>query len=149
VGGRLPIHPALADVIAAMSASGYWALALDKQWRVVAETAEQAAVTPGGSQINGTFHFGPEGIAWAGAADMTRESVRQMGGWMLLDLGVDRRALSALLHPELRSVVDEIKPVEDLEALSWDPPTEYLGENIGLTQVAQRVRGSAVMSSVR
>src|SRR5262249_26969309 len=101
-GTDVTTHPALAEAIAALSDSGYWALALDTRWRVVAETAEQAAVMTGGTGINGTFYFGPEGLAWDGTGEMPRESIRQMGGWMLSDLDVDRHALSTLLHPALR-----------------------------------------------
>jgi class 3 adenylate cyclase len=141
-GTALTTHPALGQAISALSRSGYWAIALDTQWRVVAETAEQAAATSAGTAINGAFFYGPDGLAWEGGVEIIRETIRHVGSWMLTDLAVDRSGLGEMLHPLLSDSLAEIQPCDELTALSWDPLTEYQGEGIGLTQVAQRIRDS-------
>lgn len=85
-GVRLSIHPALAEAVAAWSAVGLWGTAFDTQWRVVAMTTEQAAVSSD-SLINGAFHFGPGGVdldsPTDGPAEQSREFVRRLDHWML------------------------------------------------------------------
>jgi class 3 adenylate cyclase len=62
-----------------------------------------------------------------------------MGSWMLDDLGVDRDGLREMLHPALRSVVDELEPSEP-EATAVASPTTYLGNEIRLAVFYLRVR---------
>lgn len=130
--------------MAALGEGGYWALAFDTQWRIVAETAEQAAISSG-RVINDKFHFGPEALdvdsGMGASVEAEREAVRPMGGWILADLEVDREGLRGMLHPGLRDVVDEIEPCDPV-AMAWDLPTTYFGSKIGLTEVAIRVRDS-------
>ena len=144
-GPQLRIDPALAEVIAALSEGGHWAHAYDNKWRIVAESAEQAAVSSG-NIINDKFCFGPEAIDVASPTDGTlefhREVLRRMGGWVLADLNVDRDGLREMLHPALRDTVDELEP-SDSAATVWETPSAYLGANIGLTSFALRVRDSA------
>ena len=135
----LPVHRALADMMAALDELGFWAVAFDTQWRAVAETAEQRAATAD-TMINGSFHFGPEGRALQdGAAEMNRESLRRNGAWILDDLGVDRDGLRELLHPALRATVDDLLPSES-DVVAFATPTTYLGNEIGLAMIQLRVR---------
>ena len=135
---RMPIDPTLAEAIAAVSEAGHWATAFDNQWRIVAETAEQAAVSSG-KLINDAFHFGPEALdvdsATDAGLDQNRETARRFGGWMLADLAVDREGLREMLHPSLRDLVDELETCDSV-ATGWATPMLYLGDKIGVTQVA-------------
>jgi len=142
----LPVDPALTEAIAALSAAGHWAIAFDDRWRIVSETTEQAAVSSG-EVVKDAFHFGPDltdllADSRAGTLEQSREGVRRMGGWMLVDLGVDREGLREMLHPELRDCVDELEPCDSV-AVGWAEAGQYLGGRIGLTHVAYRVRDSA------
>lgn len=127
--------------MAALGDAGYWATAYDTQWRIVAETAEQAAVSSG--LVSDAFHFGPRAVDLYGPSDggveQNREAVRRMGGWMLVDLGVDRDGLREMLHPALRDVVDDLEP-SDATATAWAIPTLYHGDKIGVSQAVLRVR---------
>jgi class 3 adenylate cyclase len=138
----VPVHPVIADIIDALDQLGFWAAAYDTQWRVVAETTEQVSVST--TLINGRFHFGPEGCAafQDGAAELNREMLRRMGGWMLDDLGVDLEGLREMLHPAFRDVVDELEPCES-EAIGIATPTTYSGNEIGLAIAEMRVRDRA------
>jgi class 3 adenylate cyclase len=66
-----------------------------------------------------------------------------MGDWMLTDLKIDRDGLREMLHPALRSAVDEIESCGDLEAVSWTPRSNFHGVQTAVTIVALRVRDSA------
>ena len=122
-GRELPIDSTLAEALVAWSEGGFWANAYDDQWRLVAQTAEQAAVTTG-RLVNDKFQFGPDSLeddlesATDGSAELIRAVVRHLGVWMLADLGVDRDGLREMLHPALRDVVDELEPCE-ASAVAW------------------------------
>src|SRR5262249_56514428 len=86
-GQGLPVNAALTDVIASLSDAGYWALALDTRWRVVAQTAELVAAA-GADYVSNSFRFGPEdfertvqGATGRGEPENTRLLVRHVGGW--------------------------------------------------------------------
>jgi len=143
-GQGLPVNPALTDVIASLSDAGYWALALDTRWRVVAQTAELVAAA--GEYVSNSFRFGLEdfertvqGATGSGEPENTRLLVRHVGGWMLTDLAVDRQTLREMLHPALCDVADEIEE-KDAVSDTWTSASAYLGDKIGVTTLAQRVR---------
>ena len=142
-GERVSVDPILVETIAALSESGHWAHAYDNRWRIVAETAEQTASS--GRPLNDEFCFGPRGFdlesPTGGSLELHQEAVRRMGGWMLVDFGVDRDGLREILHPALRDMVDELEPCDSV-ATAWATPSMYMGDKIGLTEVAQRVRDS-------
>jgi class 3 adenylate cyclase len=139
------VNPALTDVIASLNEAEYWALALDTRWRVVAQTAELGAAA-GADYVSHSFRFGPEdfertlqGATGSGEPENTRLLVRHLGDWMLTDLAVDRQTLREMLHPALRDVADEIEE-NDAATDAWTSASAYLGEKIGATTFAQRVR---------
>jgi class 3 adenylate cyclase len=138
----VPVHPALAEAIAALSASGFWACAYDCEWRMVAETPEQSAVR-GGSLVGDKFQYGPDALNLDSPTepgiDVYRASLRRMVPWILADLGVDRERLREIVHPALRDVVDELVP-SHLEATTWTTPNSYLGEAGVVATAALRVR---------
>jgi class 3 adenylate cyclase len=140
------IKPALAETLAAFNNGGYWALALDAEWRLRAMTDEFAAAA-GTDYVLGAFHFGPEavdrrleGSAGFNALDDNREWLRRVGGWVLADFG-DREALRERLHPALRDLVDHLEP-SDSTSVAWNTPTTYLGAAIGTHSLVLRVRDS-------
>ncbi|HEX4489796.1 MAG TPA: hypothetical protein VH914_01200, partial [Acidimicrobiia bacterium] len=136
------VHPALAEVVAALEGGGFWANAYDVQWRLVAVTAEMAA-TVDRSLVSDLFGFSPEALVVEGpmdpSLDVYRASLRHKGEWILADLGVDREELRQMLHPALRDVVDDLAPCGSV-ATWWATPSMYMGDEIGLVTVALRVR---------
>jgi class 3 adenylate cyclase len=137
----------LVEVIAAWSRGGFWAKALDSQWRTVALTDELAAVH-GDDVVFGVFHFGSEqqdryvhGRSGGNSLEENRETLRQVGGWILEDMQVGRDELREMVHPDLRDVVDEIEPT-DTAAIGYECPTSVYGGKIGAVVVMQRVRDS-------
>ena len=145
-GTRAPIAPALADAIARLGEAGYWANAMDDQWRLVAITSEQAALMPD-LPGTGVFYYGPEArdmihqSAVGNTVDPSRMEVRQYAQWMLDDLGVEPDALRDMLHPALRDAVDE-RELSDSDVRFWEAPTAHLGGKVNLQWLALRVRDS-------
>jgi len=115
----------------------------DDRWRIVAVPNE---VTPGRGALAGPFHFGPEAFdphqkntVTGNTPEENRDALRNLGGWILSDLGVDRDALREMVHPSLRDIVDELEPNEAIAAC-WDDRASYFSGTLSLTSVAQRVR---------
>jgi class 3 adenylate cyclase len=144
----MPIHPTLLQVIAAWSEGGYWGFAVDDRWRVVAVTAELAAVASDqfamGEFLYGSAQTSAElrGRAGHNSIEEKRASFVRHGGWLLTDIPGGRDALRETVDPAVGDLVDEIGPYEE-EAFAYDARTEAFGSGVGATTVAQRVRDSS------
>ena len=139
------VDPALAEVIEALSSGGFWGKALDSEWRTVALTDELAAVHAP-DVVFGAFMFGPEqidqllrGSSGGNSLEENRQSLRQVGAWVLADLQIERDELRERVHPALRDVVGEIKPT-DSPAISYEFPTSVFGGEINAVVVQALVR---------
>ncbi len=144
IGEGVAIDPILETAIAALSRCGYIAVAFDDQWRRVGMTDESAAVC-GREMISGAFGFGPEAVdqflqgVVGNTLEENRELLRHVGGWVLSDIVGGRETITAMLHPALRDVLDEVEP-SDAVATAWTAPAAYLGERVGVDYLAQRIR---------
>ena len=113
----LPEVPTLAEVVAAWGDAGHWAVAVDDQWRSLYLSDELASAARGQAVV-GEFMFGAARVAssLAGKAGInTIEEIRAqfmlVGGWMLVDIG--REALSEMVDPVFRDLVDGLEPCDD------------------------------------
>jgi class 3 adenylate cyclase len=141
------IDSTLAEVIAALNRSGFWAKAFDTEWRTVALTDELAAVH-GDDVIFGVFMFGPDqqdrflqGRSGGNSLEENQNQLRRVGEWILADMHIGRDELRAMLHPDLREFVDEIEPTH-ATANGYVTTTSYLGRTFGVAGYFQRVRDS-------
>jgi class 3 adenylate cyclase len=141
----LPDDATLAQLLDAFRDAGYWATAVDPQWRAIYVTDEGQRVGAGGLLI-GEFFYSTAQIearlgygAAVNTIEAMRDSLRTLGGLLLADIDGGRDALRAMVHPELRDLVDEIEPCER-EALYYEVPASAFGGAVDLGCVAQRVR---------
>jgi hypothetical protein len=141
----MSVDPTLLQVIAAWSEGGYWATAVDARWRLVAVTAELAAVADDQFAM-GEFFYGPEqtaaelkGRSGHNSLEEKRADFLRHGAWLLADIPGGRDALRDTVDPAVRDLVDEIGPRAD-EAITYDARTEAFGTGAGATMVCQRVR---------
>src|SRR3954465_639284 len=147
---EIPADPTLARAFAAWVDAGFWATAYDEEWRVVSMSDDVAAVVSD-EIVPGAFLFGPDyldarfrGTSGVNPLEETRELFRRLGGWLLADLPGGRDELRGRVHPQLRDLVDEVKPDDD-EALVYVQPTttSSFGGRIGFTSVVVRVRDAS------
>ena len=149
VASGIPVDPTLARVFSAWDDAGYWAHAVDDQWRNVLVSDELASVARDQFAM-GEFNFGPRqtalelrGRAGHNTLEDKRGDLVRLGGWVLADLSGGRDALREMVDPALRDVVDEIEPNDDDDVLSYTVRTEAFGTGAGANSVAQRVRDSS------
>jgi class 3 adenylate cyclase len=140
-----PADPTLRQVIAAWSRAGYFAIAVDEAWRLVSLSTEVAELVRD-ERVLGAFLYGPEqidtqlrGRAGVNVAEELRLTFREVGPWLLGDLG--RSVLREMVHPIFRDIVEDLEP-RDGAALALDRPTTSYGSSIGSTAVYERVRDS-------
>jgi hypothetical protein len=148
VAAGIAIDPTLAQVVTAWSDAGYWANAVDDQWRNVMLSDELASVASDQFAM-GEFFFGPLHIAVGlrgrsghNSAEEKRTEFVRYGGWLLSDIAGGRDALRAIVDPIVVDLVDDLEPC-DAAMISYDMHTQAFGSGVGASMVVQRVRDTS------
>lgn len=133
---RLPEHPALAEVAAALRDAGHWAILADDCWRVVYVTDELRLTFGANVELApfalGEHFFGPESVevsrGWRmglSTNELYRDFFVGLGGCVLADTPGGRAELRALVDPSLRDAVDELSPAAPAASF-------FVGHGMGL-----------------
>ncbi len=148
----LPSDPLLAEVAAAMTATGQAAWIVDARWRFVHVSDDARALWVDrlggrlGSIAVGEHIFSTESLrvasGWRFGLNTTElwlEAFRSLGSLVLADIEGGRDELRSMVDPSLRDVVDELVP-SDAAAHGFDVTVTGLPGLVPSLMVAMRVR---------